>query len=106
MEYVDKISSYILLQVTDPNLSNALVISSILLTCQILILFCYLFPFTSEVVNAIISKFIVNLMQMVLTIPSMIVSASGIAEGKDIQINAFLYCFSLLNNLIYETMQF
>lgn len=100
MVYVDAINKYLLLDISNVNDPSATVVSAFLLMCQLLLLFCFIFPF-SVTANAIVSKYIVCVVEMTLIIPSIIQSANGMVNGVNLGLNGFLYLFTLANNLIY-----
>jgi hypothetical protein len=105
MVYIDAISRYTLLDISDVNSSSATIISVILLMVQLLLLFTYIYPFSNNA-NALIVKYLVIVGEMSLIIPSIVHSSNACANGVNMALNGFLFLFTIGNNIVYETMHF
>lgn len=79
MAQVDAVSRYLLLDVTDFGGLGRQLLLILLMLAQLLVTICYLVPFKEESIRKIISKVIVSV-QLVLTIPSIIVSIESLAH--------------------------
>jgi hypothetical protein len=105
MAYIDQLCKIFLLDLFQINDSNNLIITILLLLAQILVILVFVIPFKGEIINEILSKYIVTFMKMVLTFPSITLSVNFVMHGVNIGPNLILYLLTVATNLIYESMQ-
>jgi hypothetical protein len=105
MVYVDAFDRFLLLDIYDVHDPNSTVVSGVLLMVQVLLLLCYLFPF-SITLSAFISKYIVTVVEMTMILPSIVHSTNGMTYGANFALNGCLYVLTMGNNIVYETMQY
>lgn len=56
--------------------------------------------------RAVVSRFLVCIGQLLLTIPSLLLSVSGIFQHQNIIINIALFFFAFSNSLLFESLHF
>ena len=103
MAYVDQICRLFLLALSS-NSDHSIAITSVLLVAQLAVVLALVLPTRGEIINEMLAK-MVTFMQMALTLPSLVLSASAILRGELIAPNLLLLLLSFCNSIIYETMQ-
>lgn len=78
-----------------------MVVTALLLLAQVLILLVVLLPTRGEIVNEVLSKYVLTLLETVLTLPSIVVSMSAVVRGVNVAPNVLLYVLSAGSNLAY-----
>jgi hypothetical protein len=104
MEKVDMISRYLLLDVTSPDTVSRQILLAILVVVQVMVTAIYLFPLREETLRKLAARMVV-ILQMTLTIPSILLSIESLARQDDIAEAALLMVASLGNSLAYCIMQ-
>lgn len=106
MFYVDSICKVLLLDIIEPSNNNSIVMTSLLIVAQLMIIAAIVMPYMGMTLNKLLSKYVITLMEMVLTIPTIIFSCNCIVQRVNIQLNFILYILAISTNIVFETMDF